>query len=437
MLDANTMGELLVEEQIVDDLQLNEAKEASQKSGESLYATLVKLNLASEEALSRLLAFHYNKEYIEPDSLSVNPDALNITSKKTAVNFKAVPVSWDNENLTLAVFDPTDARLLDLEKILNYQGIHNIVFAMATPTAINTVIEKLKTQKEEEKPATKEEKTETAEKNSAPDAASIVNISAPSAKISALGQILLEENVITEEQLEKALEKQRQTGERLGNCLIELNYISEESLSHFLAIQHGTGYVDISQIEIASECVDAIPKKTALQYQIIPIEKNEDGWTFSLADWSDSALHDFEQQWSILHGRGKLTFMMTTPTAMKGALEKHYGRAATAPKAARHTEEQAKQQEPDEELAKSAENILLQMSKEKTVENLNDTTPSEISVSHQENHWPPWKTNCKRSYRIAKKTTSVSSRKRMRNWKVMLSLTPRSSTFATLSSAMR
>ena len=54
-----------------------------------------------------------------------------------------------------------------------------------------------------------------------------------------IGQMLLEEGLITEQQLKIALGKQRETGHFLGRILVDLGYISEKDLKRVLSIQAG------------------------------------------------------------------------------------------------------------------------------------------------------------------------------------------------------
>lgn len=52
-----------------------------------------------------------------------------------------------------------------------------------------------------------------------------------------LGDLLVHEQIISEKELETALEKQRETGRKLGATLIDLGYITEQQLLEFLAQQ--------------------------------------------------------------------------------------------------------------------------------------------------------------------------------------------------------
>ena len=61
-----------------------------------------------------------------------------------------------------------------------------------------------------------------------------------------IGEILLDKNVITKEQLEEALEIQKRTGEKLGRILIDKGYVSESIFTELLSYQRGFEYIDLT-----------------------------------------------------------------------------------------------------------------------------------------------------------------------------------------------
>ncbi|MGC9102974.1 type IV-A pilus assembly ATPase PilB [Desulfurella multipotens] len=85
-----------------------------------------------------------------------------------------------------------------------------------------------------------------------------------------LGTMLLYENKITQEQLEKALQKQAQTGERLGKILIEEHFITEDELLEFLSKKYGLETIDLSKIQPQKEAINSIPSEVVRKHRIFP-----------------------------------------------------------------------------------------------------------------------------------------------------------------------
>lgn len=87
-----------------------------------------------------------------------------------------------------------------------------------------------------------------------------------------LGELLIEAGCVTQEQVEKALEMQKETGLKLGEILIKENYVSEEQILKVIQFQLGIEYIDIRKVYIDEETVKMIPEETCRKYCVIPIE---------------------------------------------------------------------------------------------------------------------------------------------------------------------
>ncbi len=112
-------------------------------------------------------------------------------------------------------------------------------------------------------------------------------------KAKPLGEILIENNLITPLQLKKALDYQRDTGMLIGDALVALAFITEEQKTHFLASQLG---VDIAlPMQFASASIDVvalIPEHIAKRNMCLALEKNEDVLTVAMTDVLDLQLLD-------------------------------------------------------------------------------------------------------------------------------------------------
>lgn len=102
-----------------------------------------------------------------------------------------------------------------------------------------------------------------------------------------IGQLLVNNKIITEEQLVNAIELQKKEGGRIGSTLIKLGFISDESLVQFLSKQYGVPVVTLSSEEIDPSIVKFIPYDVANKYQIFPVSKNGAFLTLAMADPSN------------------------------------------------------------------------------------------------------------------------------------------------------
>jgi len=99
-----------------------------------------------------------------------------------------------------------------------------------------------------------------------------------------LGEILVKENLITQEQLQKALDYQRQNGGKLGSCLSKLGFISDDDIMGVLSRQYGVPSINLKYYEIEATVIKLIPQDTAIRYQVIPLSRVGSTLTIAMTD---------------------------------------------------------------------------------------------------------------------------------------------------------
>jgi MSHA biogenesis protein MshE len=102
-----------------------------------------------------------------------------------------------------------------------------------------------------------------------------------------LGDLLVHEYIITEEQLTQALSGQKVTGRKLGDVLIELGFIKERQLLQFLAQQLEVPFLDISQIRIPTEIASLLPEVHARRLRALVIEDKDNTVLIGMSDPAD------------------------------------------------------------------------------------------------------------------------------------------------------
>jgi len=111
-----------------------------------------------------------------------------------------------------------------------------------------------------------------------------------------LGDLLVHEHIITNEQLMQALNSQKTTGRKLGDTLIELGHIGERQLLEFLAQQLNVPFLDISQRRIPSEVALLLPEVHARRLRALIIEDQGDSVLLGMSDPADlGGLDQLEQ----------------------------------------------------------------------------------------------------------------------------------------------
>jgi type IV pilus assembly protein PilB len=99
-----------------------------------------------------------------------------------------------------------------------------------------------------------------------------------------LGEILVKESLISQEQLQKALEFQRTNGGKLGTCLTKLGYITDDDITGVLSRQYGVPSINLKYYEIDPTVIKLIPQDTATRYQVIPLSRVGSVLTIAMTD---------------------------------------------------------------------------------------------------------------------------------------------------------
>jgi type IV pilus assembly protein PilB len=99
-----------------------------------------------------------------------------------------------------------------------------------------------------------------------------------------LTEILIKNKVITQEQLDQALEVQKKKGGRLSDIVVELKFIKENDLISALSEGLSFPLIDLKRFKIDPEIVKMIPMEVSRHYQIVPISKMGDTVTLAMAD---------------------------------------------------------------------------------------------------------------------------------------------------------
>jgi type IV pilus assembly protein PilB len=99
-----------------------------------------------------------------------------------------------------------------------------------------------------------------------------------------LGEILVKESLITQDQLQKALEFQRSNGGKLGSCLTKMGFITDDDITGVLSRQYGVPSINLKYYEIDPTVIKLIPQDTATRYQVIPLSRVGSVLTIAMTD---------------------------------------------------------------------------------------------------------------------------------------------------------
>ena len=102
-----------------------------------------------------------------------------------------------------------------------------------------------------------------------------------------LGQILVEAEIITKEQLDRALEMQRKSGDRIERILLQQRLITTQQLAFFTSLQLGIPFINLKKEGVQPQALKLIPEAIARKYGVIPVNTTDGEIVVAMEDPRD------------------------------------------------------------------------------------------------------------------------------------------------------
>ena len=135
-----------------------------------------------------------------------------------------------------------------------------------------------------------------------------------------LGEILVQENVISVEQLAKAKDEQRRSGGKLATAMVKLGFLKEDEVLRHLSEKYQIQAIDLENFEIDSEAIRLVSKDICLKYSIIPVTKSLGTVVIACSDPANMFMRDdlaFITQ-------SKVEFVVASESQIQAAIYSHY-----------------------------------------------------------------------------------------------------------------
>ena len=163
-----------------------------------------------------------------------------------------------------------------------------------------------------------------------------------------LGDVLVNSGVITEQDLEKGLARQKGTGRKLGEVLVDEGLVSEDNIAKALSSQLRYEMVELQNIDVDPEVLKLVPANVAKKYKVLPFELSPDSMMIRLAmaDPMDmAALDDIN-----IITNMQVEPVVATTSAVMLAIDQYYGQADMNSALEEYTREKESQMEEQEDL---------------------------------------------------------------------------------------
>lgn len=137
-----------------------------------------------------------------------------------------------------------------------------------------------------------------------------------------IGELLLEKKIITEEQLDEALEIQKKTGEKIGQIFINEKYVKEEELYTILAEKLDKKFINLEEYPINGEAVLKISQTLAQRCMAVPINIENGKLIVAMTDPSNIiAIDDI-----MLYANMRVVSVLATEKQILNVVNKYFGK---------------------------------------------------------------------------------------------------------------
>lgn len=141
-----------------------------------------------------------------------------------------------------------------------------------------------------------------------------------------IGQMLIEKGLITEEQLNQALETQKQTTEMLGQVLIALGFVEKLAFFQTLSEQLGVEYVDLSKEPADPKVATLVPQEIAERHKALPFARGDGCIRVAMAEPGDVIAADDLK----MHLQQAVEPLLADPDSLSVAITNAFERSRTA-----------------------------------------------------------------------------------------------------------
>ena len=172
-----------------------------------------------------------------------------------------------------------------------------------------------------------------------------------------LGDILLKQGVITEEQLNQVLTEQGKNHRHIGDLLVEHGYVTDEMIAKALHVQLGLGFIDLRGVKIPPEIINLVPGSVLRKHSVLPIGYDENDTSVlqvAMADPLDMAAQD---DISIITNCA-VEPLVSTQSAINSVLDKYFGTDEAMSAAERFAKEHEQKQAAEAEAAAAEDSEL-------------------------------------------------------------------------------
>lgn len=213
-----------------------------------------------------------------------------------------------------------------------------------------------------------------------------------------LGDILVAAGLVTEEQLEWALEEQKQSYKRLGEILIDAGWLTEDDIAEGRALQLDIPHVQLGDYPIDPRVVKLVPEPIARTYRLVPVSASDGRIAVAMTNPLDVEAIDAVQRTT----RKRIEPVLSAESRIITTIDKVYGTVGGADIAAslQEAESDVEVTPQDDELGENADEAKRQSGQAPIIRTVNLMLQEAVKRRTSDIHLEPRQNHVEVRYRI-------------------------------------
>ena len=140
-----------------------------------------------------------------------------------------------------------------------------------------------------------------------------------------IGDILIEQGILSQDQLRIALTEQKKSGEQLGRIIVSLGFTTEAIVRDALSEALGQESVDLHKVVVDRDALKLVPKEVARRYRVLPITIDAEHHLLTVAMADTTNVVALDQLRAILGGRVEIRPLLAGESEIESAIDQFYG----------------------------------------------------------------------------------------------------------------
>lgn len=262
-----------------------------------------------------------NNEYLSKLLNRINTDLVKQFEKAKLMELRFIPIAIQNGALYSVISQDGDKQAV-ASYIKQSVKVGGVEFISVSPANFNLLLSDII---KKVYPAQAQTSSQDSQDSNSQKAGDINQVKSPQTK--KIGQILVEEKLLTEEQVQQALVESKNFGLPLGSTLVKLGYITIKQLKDALAAQMQINMAQEDQLASLPDAITCLSDDFVLEHKVIPLSYNSKTLTVGMVNPKDT---DTINQIIGMTGL-KPAILMVTSLEYERYVEQYYKKAKKQP----------------------------------------------------------------------------------------------------------